>query len=369
MEDARKKTFRTILRWLAVLSPAVLAVILLKVCKAFPLYTELVHARIVYPVFASVLSFLNRGMGFSVTEVLAFGAIPLLVGIVLALVRYIRRSGDRVKAVGKVARGITLALSSVFLLYMIMHGVNFYRAPMSVLYGLDMSPKTPEQLVAVVTSLGERASRLRSELSEDEDGIFRLREGKADCLGRADEALAAARERHPLLKGNGSRPKWVLASGLWSYTGITGFYMMPLCEPNINVDQPDFCIPFTVAHELSHTCGFAREDEANFAAYLLCTASDDPEYAYSGTLMAYIYCANALFDYDLDLWAEARNSLSEAVIRDLADQREYWDRHEGFVREASTGINDTFLKAQGQEDGVLSYDRVVALILAEKLKK
>lgn len=35
----------------------------------------------------------------------------------------------------------------------------------------------------------------------------------------------------------------------------------------------------------------------------------------------------------------------------------------------SSSVNDAFLKAQGQEDGVLSYDRVTALILAwvEKL--
>lgn len=360
---------RTLLRWVLSFTPAFAALLLLYICKSFPLYTEKVHARIIYPIFASILAFLTSNVSFSVTELLTLGSIPLLAWILFRLIRYVRNAQDRRSAAGRVGRGVIACLSSVFLLYMIMHGVNFYRAPISELYDLDVSAKSPEFLQQTVAALAQTVSELREQLSEDENGVFRLESGREDCLLRADESLERARRIHPLLRGNGAQPKWVMVSELWSYTGITGFYMMPLCEANVNVAQPDFGIPFTVAHELSHTCGFAREDEANFAAFLLCTASDDPEYAYSGYLMAYIYCANALYDYDLDMWQEARSYLSEDVQRDLADQREYWQAHKGSVENFSSSVNDAFLKAQGQEDGVLSYDRVTALILAwvEKL--
>ena len=371
-EDApprRTPVWKTCVKWALPFLPALAAVLLLWVCRSFPLYTELVHARIVYPVLASVLAFLNGIGSFSFTELLTLFSVPLLVLIVLLVRRYIRRAVDRKRAGGRVARGAVWCVCSVFLLYTVMHGVNFYRAPMSVLYGLDMSAKSPEFLQQTVAALAQICSGLREQLAEDENGVMRLENGREDCLLRADEALERSRTLHPLLRGNGAKPKWVMVSELWSYTGITGFYMMPLCEANVNTAQPDFGVPFTVAHELAHTCGFAREDEANFAAFLLCSASEDPEYAYSGYLMAYIYCANALFDYDLDMWEEARAYLSEDVRRDLADQRDYWNAHKGAVELFSTSVNDAFLKAQGQEDGVLSYDRVVALILGwvEKL--
>lgn len=364
MKEKRRTLPRAILRWTLPFTPALAALLLLWVCRRFPLYTEFVHARVFYPFFAHLLAFFTSAAEFSLTELLTLLSVPLLVLIVLGLWRYIRRSNDRRAAGGRVGRGIVWALSSVFLLYMVMHGVNFYRAPISALYGLDLSAKSPEFLQKTVIALADTVSSLREGLSEDENGVFRLENGKEDCLRRANGALASSRAVHPLLRGNGAKPKWVMVSELWSYTGITGFYMMPLCEANVNVAQPDFGVPFTAAHELSHTCGFAREDEANFAAFLLCTASDDAEYAYSGYLMAYIYCANALYDYDLELWEEARSHLSEAVRRDLADQRDYWQAHKGRVEQFSSSVNDAFLKAQGQEDGVLSYDRVTALILA-----
>ena len=58
-----------------------------------------------------------------------------------------------------------------------------------------------------------------------------------------------------------------------------------------------------------------------------------------------------------------RAHLSEGVKRDLHERNEYWKQFETPVKEVSTNINNGFLTVQGQEDGVLSYNRVVELIL------
>ena len=42
----------------------------------------------------------------------------------------------------------------------------------------------------------------------------------------------------------------------------------------------------------------------------------------------------------------------------------FWDRFDGKVAEASTQLNDRYLKANNQEDGVRSYGRMVDLMLA-----
>ena len=43
----------------------------------------------------------------------------------------------------------------------------------------------------------------------------------------------------------------------------------------------------------------------------------------------------------------------------------FWDRFEGKTAEVSTKVNDTYLKAHSQTDGVLSYGRMVDLMLAD----
>ena len=141
-------------------------------------------------------------------------------------------------------------------------------------------------------------------------------------------------------------------------------YFPMLAEANVNIDVPDSSIPATAAHELAHTRGFAREDECNFLAYLTCIHSDSADFRYSGLLMAYIYCSNTLYDYDKDLWGETREACSDGVKRDLGERNRYWKTFEGKVQEISNNVNNSFLTAQGQEKGVLSYDEVVSLIVS-----
>jgi hypothetical protein len=57
-------------------------------------------------------------------------------------------------------------------------------------------------------------------------------------------------------------------------------------------------MPFTMCHEVAHRLGIASEREANFAAFLACTASDDVRFVYAGDYSAFCYCFNALYRAD-----------------------------------------------------------------------
>jgi len=59
----------------------------------------------------------------------------------------------------------------------------------------------------------------------------------------------------------------------------------------------------------------------------------------------------------------AYQKLSHSVLRDLKNQSEYWDSFEGEVMESSQEFNDAFIKANGVESGVLSYNQMVELML------
>ena len=136
-------------------------------------------------------------------------------------------------------------------------------------------------------------------------------------------------------------------------------------ETNINVDVPDYSIPSTIMHELSHSYGFMREDEANFISFLGCIQSESLEFQYSGYMHALIHAGNKLAGIDMDLYTELNKTYDPGVRLDLNANSDYWDQFEDTViQEVSNVVNDTYLKANNQSDGVASYGRMVDLLLA-----
>lgn len=150
-----------------------------------------------------------------------------------------------------------------------------------------------------------------------------------------------------------------------SYTGITGIYIPYTGEANVNINSTDFMLPSTVAHEMAHQRGFAREDEANYIAYLTCSMHPDRDFQYSGVMLALIYSMNALAENDIEAYKVLRSKYSEGVKNDLRYDAEFWAKYEGKTQEISNNVNNTYLKSNGQKDGVQSYGRMVDLLIAE----
>ena len=53
----------------------------------------------------------------------------------------------------------------------------------------------------------------------------------------------------------------------------------------------------------------------------------------------------------------------------MAANRDFWEKYDGAVAEVSNRVNDTYLKANGQAEGVKSYNRMVDLIAAYYVDK
>ena len=55
---------------------------------------------------------------------------------------------------------------------------------------------------------------------------------------------------------------------------------------------------------------------------------------------------------------------SDALRRDIRSNNAYWKQYATPVSEVSDRVNDAYLKANGQENGLRSYGRMVDLLLA-----
>lgn len=140
-------------------------------------------------------------------------------------------------------------------------------------------------------------------------------------------------------------------------------------EAHVNAHESDALLAATAAHEGAHLRGFAREDEANFIAYAVCMESPRAYVRYSGTLLALIYAGNALSEADPAAYAAVWAMYSPAVVADLRAYNAAWESYDGEAAEVHEQLNDAYLKANGQTEGVRSYGRMVDLLIAQMLQE
>ena len=351
------------LKWVFCAVPAVVAAGMYFILPHFPKFTEYAVTRGLFRIIAFPIEWIMSVLPFSVTELVVVLCVPAIITLsVIWIVRIIRRC-NRLRTFERGCRFVAWCLSLALLIFMVMDGANFSRIPLGDLLKLPDGTYTAEELYLVTSDLAKKASTARKALFEDKNGCAILTVEESELLLLADDCYKNLRDDYPFLKTATWRVKPVLLSHWWSYTGTTGVYCPWLGEASINVDVPDYELGHTVAHEVAHTMGFAKENECNFIGWLACSVSKQPDYVYSGHLQAYVYCSNALYKADKELWRKANADCSDGVIRDLQNNNAYWNSFEGEVEEVSQKINDSFIKANGVESGVLSYNQMVELML------
>ena len=147
------------------------------------------------------------------------------------------------------------AASVLMFLYVADCGVNYRRISFSEKSDMQTSEYTAEDLKQVCIWLTEEVNARAGQVARDEAGEMQLSgpEGKDAVL--AMEQLGGV---YPAMKGYYPLPKRVLLSQILSYQALTGVYSPFTVEANYNKDMPDYNIPFTACHELSHLRGFMQ---------------------------------------------------------------------------------------------------------------
>ncbi len=332
----------------------------------FPQLIESSYSTKIYYWTIRPYSLLTGIFPFSLAELIVVCTMLFIIyKVVSAIIRLKRNPRDYIKEIPRKGANLALALVVMYVAFNLMWGLNYSRMTFAEISSLPVEPASVDELAELATYLTLWANELRGQVVEDDEGVMTLPNGVWDVFGRGHLGYERAAEIYPQLRGMYGKPKGVLLSRYWSYTGIGGMFFPFTAEANVNIDMPHFMLPSTTTHEMAHQRGFAREDEANYLAYLTSTLHPDPDFQYSGVMLALTHTMNALYRYDIETWRDIRDEYSEGVIRDLRDWQDYRARYEGRVKEVSNRVNDTYLMANRQEDGVRSYGRMVDLMLAE----
>lgn len=358
-----KRIFQYKRIWLLLLAP--LGLILTLAAKLNSGWVESIHAKYVYPFFANTLGWLLSLVPFSVLEILILllfaGALFYIVWVIVGVCRHKAAWKGRLYRFGLNALAAASVVYFGFVLFM---GLNYYRASIAEYLDLTVQKSTKEELYDLCELLVNDCNFYRAQLEEDETGTALLQEGDFyETADSARNAYAALEQEIPVLAAVDVRNKPLLTSKLFSMTLTTGIYI-PF-ESGINVDVPAYTVPATMCHELTHFRGFMREDEANFLAYLACMDSEQADFRYSGSLLAFEYAFNALYSEDQELAKEIALQCDAGILRDIQAEDDYWEQYrDTVVSQVSGEIYNGYLQSNNQESGLKSYGEMIDLLLA-----
>ena len=310
-----------------------------------------------------LLAGMTSWLPFSLAEMLLLLS-PVL--LVLLILYALRRHASSRRAMGIYILKLLSGACMFFILFVALFGAGYYGKPLAHADKLDLDRQdvSAEELYQTGLHLVDSIRQEEASVTFRDQDFSVMPYTKKEMNQKLMEAFADFCEDHDFIATFRSRVKSVMLSRAMSYTHITGVYSYFTGEANINVDFPDYTLPFTAAHELAHQRGIAREDEANFIAYLVCISSDDAYIRYCGYLNLYEYVASALYRADPDLYFELRDQLPMTVRYELAAYSEFFDQYrDSVVGEISGAVNDLYLKGNGTE-GTQSYGLVVDLAVA-----
>jgi hypothetical protein len=157
-------------------------------------------------------------------------------------------------------------------------------------------------------------------------------------------------------------------SGTLLCISTAGVYIPYTLEGHIDAGLHEIQIPFTLAHEMAHGYGVTDEGECNLLAYLACRLSNDEFLQYSATLSYWKYLMAEARYYNEDVATKAYVSLSTGVKNDLKAIRHKMNQYPDFFPRIRNAIYDYYLRVNGIEKGMASYNEIIEWVIQIKRK-
>lgn len=328
----------------------------------------------VFPIWVNTYGRFMALFPFSVGELMLVAAVLLVVAVLLSLPVCLWKLFRRHRNTGGLLQFYRVCAWILLFVLLIMtlnctllyHGSTFNEK----YFGKLTDTYTLENLIAVRNEVVEQCNRLAGEMDRAENGDI-LYEG--DMKAEAIRCMQSLGETYGGLSGYYPRPKALLLSDLMCQQYMQGYYFPFSMEANYNDVMYLTNKPATFCHELAHLKGYIYEDEANFIGFLACLSSEDKFFQYSGYLSVLYYLDN---DFYAAVGEDRERYLAEPVILpqvhadNIFVKQEEWDRINGkaildteVVEAVSDSVTETSLKLNGVADGMVSYSRVVKLLL------
>lgn len=254
---------------------------------------------------------------------------------------------------------ILIFINISYFVYQCFWGMLYFQTP--IIRKLPKKEFTDQNLKNLTIKYLKLCKETRENVSEDDNGVFiikDLQKLKLEILLQQQNlpAQITSKTSAGILSVKPS-----LYNRLMNYSGILGYYNPFTSESQYNPNLPPTQVPFTLAHEMSHQLGFAREQEASFIAYLCAKNSQNSDLKYS---MQLYVLKSLLRNLAIKNESFVRNILSQYSVKmkkDRKNEQEFFNNYEGITSDIFGLTNDLFLKSN-QQDGSITYSYFITLL-------
>lgn len=321
--------------WRGYLVAGILALCSWALCQFSAAHTQLVD--MVYPYITRIIMDYLAGWSAGVSGCLwQTLLIAMLVLLLASIVLMVVLRWNPIQWFGWV-----LAVVSVFsLLNTGLYGLNEYSGPISEDIRLELKEYSVSSLERAANYYRDMANQYAGQVSRNADGSLNYEEFEVLAEKAADGfTYLGYQKTYPTFTGSTEPVKKLGWSSLFG--GTTGMTVALTGEAAVNPNMPDAGLPFAMCHEMCHRmCVYSHED-AEFGAFLACAYNSDPQFVYSGYLMAFRQCYNALRTIHTGLGQEALNRvMADVDARVMADMEDYND----FLGSDAEKVEDSLCK-------------------------
>ena len=304
---------------------------------------------------------------FSLAEIVVLLS-PVILGILIFLAIKFAKKGRRASI--RYLMVLLAIICLIFVLFVWTYSSGYHTTKIEDKMNLDRGTVSKDELYQASKIIINELNTLANEIEFSEDGASQLPYSYTEMSGKICKAYESFSDKYSILRTFYSRIKPLILSEPMTYTHLSGIYTFMSGETNVNVNYPDFIVASTSAHEMAHQRGIAREDEANFIAFAVLLESEDAFLRYSAYLDIYSNILNALYSENKEEYFDLVSTLDTRVRLDLKSYGEFFEKYANSkASEIVDSVNDSYLQANGQEQGTKSYGMVTEIVCAYLLNK
>ena len=336
------------------------------IIKRNPVFADGVH-KTVGAFVRAFMAMLTSWIPFSLAEILLILSPILVFLICLGMCKRMKRS---LTAGIRYFVGFLSVISLVFSILVFGFNAGFYSEGVEKKVDFEREDLSPEQLYETAILMIDAIREDLPYVSYPEGTYSEMTFSYSEMNQKLNEAYDTLSDLYPSFQRMYSNTKPVMLSKPWTYTHISGVYTFFTGEANVNTNYPDFIMVSSAAHEMAHQRGIAKEDEANFTAFLVCSLSDDPYIRYCGYADVLNDLMSKLSSASAELYAKARAYMPQELKAEYTAYSVFFDEYrENVAATVSTTVNNAYITSHNQPQGVKSYGLVVDLVAAYMLNK
>jgi uncharacterized protein DUF3810 len=342
----------------------VVAALCIKLFSFFPGAVEKYYSTGLYLFIARVLRIIFGWIPFSMGDILYIGAgIYLIYKLFSFLKKLFRKQLDK-EYFFSLGRKIIFLILVIYVVFNLSWGLNYNRKGIAYQLQLNVQPYSTKELQGILQIIVNRLNDLDSASRLNRDELNK----KNLLFSNSIEAYKHLANSNAIFGYPSPSVKPSLFSYAGDYLGFTGYYNPFSGEAQVNTTVPVFVRPFTTCHEIGHQLGYAKENEANFAGYLSARSSVNKAFQYSVYFDLYLYAAKELYLRDSTLLVPLRESLKPAIRKDYRDLRAFYKKYENPFEPLISKLYGNYLRANQQPQGLMSYNEVIAWLIAYEKK-